>query len=358
LSIPCDKSPASLDARAGRARMQPPSSAVAADLERRLRGPAAAPALRAPELRALLQRRDALVFTQVGTTVWRFHIVDGEIASHARLPETVLGLAESWVPSDARRAAELGDHLVPPAARAPSSRPLYIVSSGVLAEKPFAALRPGGRYLVETRATIRIPGLAVLRCQDGAPAAQEAVFIADSMGDLPGARQEAVALAAQRGQRAYLGWEATFDRLEAARDATLLHLAVHGDPSSHGNVLRLAGRDATAADIVEQRIAPRLAVLAGTATAASRDVEGWGALSSAFLAAGSQTVVATLSSVPDRASIEVMRRFYEAGGERRPAEALAAAQRELLDTGTAWIAFVVEGAGPACEPHRRDLSRL
>lgn len=342
-----------LDARAERER----AKAQAPDLERRLRGPAAAPALRASELHSLMQDREILVFSQAGTTIWRFHIVNGEIASLDRLPHDALDLAESWRPSDARQAEVLGDRLVPPAARAPSSRPLYIVSSGVLAEQPFAALRPGGRYLVETRATIRIPGLAALQCQSGEPAAQEAVFIADSMWDLPGARQEAVTLAKQRGQRAYLGWEATFARLETARDATLLHVAVHGDNSSQGSVLRLAGRDATAADILERRIAPRVAVLSGSWTAASRDDEGWGALSSAFLAAGSESVVATLSSVPDAASLELMQRFYEAGGERRPAEALAAAQREMIALAvprrdhltTAWSAFVVDGAGPACE---------
>ncbi len=342
-----------LDARVDRERTQAPVS----DLERRLRGPVAAPALRAAELRSILQDREVLVFSQARETIWRFHIVGGEIASMDRLPEDTIGLARNWVPSDSRRAEELGDRLIPPAAREPSSRPLYIVSSGKLAEQPFAALRPGGRYLVETRDMLRIPGLGALQCQSGPSPAQEVAFLGDSRGDLPKAREEVTTLAEQRGVRALVGESVTLEALQAARGASLLHVAVHGNPGEQGRVLRLADRDATAADILDRRIAPHVAVLSGSATAASRDVEGWGALSSAFLAAGSRSVVATLQAVPDTVGLEVMQRFYAAGGEQRPAQALAAAQRGLLaaalhgpiETSTAWSSFVVDGAGAACD---------
>ncbi len=91
-----------------------------------------------------------------------------------------------------------------------------------------------------------------------------------------------------------------------------------------------------------------MAVLAGCATAVGVDPEGWGALSAAFLAAGSRSVVATVQPVSDADALEVMWRFYAGGGARQPALALARAQRELIAAGSpGWQAFAVYGSAYA-----------
>jgi CHAT domain-containing protein len=153
------------------------------------------------------------------------------------------------------------------------------------------------------------------------------------------------------GGTALVGQDATVEQLETSRDAALLHLAVHAEVDVAGASLLLANqRQVTVADIVEHEIGPRVAVLAGCATAVSRDAEGWGSLSSAFLAAGSRSVVATLQSVKDSDALEIMRRFYARGGDRQPAIALAKAQRELLAADpSAWAPFVVYGSADVDE---------
>jgi CHAT domain-containing protein len=300
------------------------------------------------EVLAIARRREILVFAEDESDLLRFRLVDGVVDALDRVPERARSLVERWreAPDDPGLAAELGDLLIPPAVRAPSSRPLYLVANGVLGDLPFAALRPGGRFLVETRVLSRLPGLAALRCPVRRLAQRSSVFLGDSRDDLPAARRETTALAGMLGGRALIGPEATVDQLEASRDAALLHLAIHAEVDRSGARLLLAGRrHVSAADIVEREIGPRVAVLAGCATAVGRDPEGWGALASAFLAAGSRSVVATLHAVDDRDAFEMMRRYYLDDGERHPALALARAQREQIAAGgSAWRAFVMYGS--------------
>jgi CHAT domain-containing protein len=72
-------------------------------------------------------------------------------------------------------------------------------------------------------------------------------------------------------------------------------------------------------------------------------------LSRAFLYAGARRVVATLWNVDDRATTELMTRFYRALWKDglAPAEALRQAQREMRKTEWAappfWAGFVIQG---------------
>lgn len=149
--------------------------------------------------------------------------------------------------------------------------------------------------------------------------------------------------------KAFVGRDATVEQLEASRRVELLHLAVHGELDPTGARLLLADHgQVTLADIFARDIGPRVAVLAGCATATGRDAEGWSELSSAFLAAGSRSVVGTLRAVADRDAREIMRRFYELGGARQPALALAKAQRmRLWSSPSEWAPFIVHGSAVA-----------
>jgi tetratricopeptide (TPR) repeat protein len=325
----------------------------AASLGRRLHIDAAGPPAY-KELLTLLHRREVVMLSEGEPELWRFHLVDGTVAGLDPLPEETRPLLERWrkAPDDQTLAAQLGDLLIPPTARAPSPRPLYIVADEVLGTLPFAALRVNGHFLVEDRAIARLPGIVALRCRGHVTPQWPGVFLGDSRDDLTFARQETLALARSLGGAAFVGRAATVERFDASRGATLLHLAVHAYVGPAGARLLFANaQQVTAADIVEHEIGPRVAVLAGCVTAVSLDPEGWGALSAAFLAAGSRSVVGTLRSVADSDAREIMERFYQHDGMRRPAFALAKAQGELLATHppSVWGAFVVYGSADAAE---------
>jgi CHAT domain-containing protein len=322
-----------------------------------LRGDAAE-ALSSGELLALLRDREALVFSDTETDLWRFHIINGVVQQLDRLSDETRSLFDDWrkAPDDRALADRLGAALIPPAARERSDRPLYIVTGGALDTLPFAALRADGRYLVENRVIARLPGVVVLRCRATPEPRRAVVFLGDSRDNLPNARKETTTLAGMLHGAAFVGPAATVERLEASRGASLLHLAVHAEVDKAGARLLLANnQQVTAAEIVQRKIGPRIAVLAGCATAVSPDGEGWGALSSAFLVAGSRSVVGTLQSVPDPDTYELMQQFYAHDGERQPAMALARAQRELLANAVAastWGSFVVYGSADAADCER------
>jgi len=316
----------------------------------------AAPPVSLDRLRALLAHREALLFSDTGTEIWRFHVVDGAVVRLDRLSSEVPKLVEQWrsAPNDLRLAEQLGAILVPASVSEQSPRPLYIVADGTLASLPFSATRTAGRYLVETRTVVRLPGVVALQCRKNRDASQSMVFLGDSRGDLHAARAEAMELAQVFGGHGFVGKDVTRDRLVSARNASLLHLAIHAEEEANGPSLLLETGSASSADVVAMGLAPRLAVLAGCATAVSRDIEGWDALTSAFLVAGTQTVVATLRSVRDTDASVILRRFYALGGRTRPAEALTIAQRELVSSNdlTTWAPFVTYGSADEadCEP--------
>jgi CHAT domain-containing protein len=103
--------------------------------------------------------------------------------------------------------------------------------------------------------------------------------------------------------------------------------------------------------VVDLDIGPRLAVLMGCATAIGLDDEFWGALPSAFLAAGSRHVVATFRTVEDRQAARVTEAYYAQASLASPIHRLAAAQRELIGLlpVAAWASFGAWG-NAECAP--------
>ena len=90
-----------------------------------------------------------------------------------------------------------------------------------------------------------------------------------------------------------------------------------------GSFLRLA-------DIYNLQLDAELVVLSACDTALGREVRGEGliGLTQGFMAAGARSLVASLWQVPDRATAELMAKFYGfmLNDGMRPAEALRAAQ--------------------------------
>ncbi len=148
--------------------------------------------------------------------------------------------------------------------------------------------------------------------------------------------------------RAYLGSEATEERAKAVGSETrIVHFAVHGvldDRFPLNSALALTmpeevvpGRDnglLQAWEIFEGvRLDADLVVLSACASALGREQGGEGlvGLTRAFQYAGARTVAASLWDVDDRATAELMVRFYRhlRSGAAKD-EALRAAQMELI----------------------------
>ncbi|MEZ4363144.1 MAG: CHAT domain-containing protein [Kofleriaceae bacterium] len=254
-------------------------------------------------------------------------------------------------PDDDALQVELGDALLPDSLGPLPDGPLYVVPSGPVAGVAFAALRRRGAPLLARHELAVVPSLGVLAqlLQAPAPPAGPPVVLGDPRGDLPAARAEAISVARTLGVTAQLGARATRAELWAGRTASVLHLATHSAIGPAGASLTLSDTSVSAAEIFAAGLHPRLAVLASCASAVTDAREFWGALGTSFLASGSRSVVASLWSVDDALTAELIDAFYRNGGAARPAAALARAQRELAahHPASAWAAFTLLGAAGA-----------
>lgn len=300
-----------------------------------------------------LEDRRLLAYFEAGEEIWLV-ILSAEGAEvlllDARLSR-VRKLVERFreSPDDSVVADELGEMLLPGGALASPGR-LLIATDGVLGELPFAALRRHGRFLVEDYSLAYVPSASALAAIETRPLSQPgpaAVVLADPRGDLAEAALEGHHVAARLKVTPQLGSDATRARLREAAHADILHLATHTGLGPQGAWLALHDGKLAAERIITERIGPQLVVLAGCASAARSGRGMWGSLGSAFLLAGSRTVVASLWSVEDSAARELVQRFYDRGGADAPAAALAAAQRDLIAAGrpvSEWAPFVVLGS--------------
>jgi CHAT domain-containing protein len=141
----------------------------------------------------------------------------------------------------------------------------------------------------------------------------------------------------------------------------ILHFATHGvlnsrHPALSGLVLSLVDEAGQAQDgffrlheVYNLKLNAELVVLSGCRTALGREIKGEGmiGLTRGFMYAGAARVLASLWSIDDRATADLMRRMYGAmlGQNLRPATALRAAQLEMAKTKVPyyWAAFTIQG---------------
>jgi CHAT domain-containing protein/tetratricopeptide (TPR) repeat protein len=309
----------------------------------------------------------------------RYAVVRADAQHLARLVD------ESWAHGDAKaRAAgvrgragpgsgsamralrDLHDLLIRPIAHAlPAGRHarLTIVPHGPLFRLSFAALRaPSGRYLIEDFEIHYTPSAGVLGATEAmrASAATSGALVvagpsigpalaAESLGALPGAAAEGRAVAGLTGARASGGTlvtgggatEEVVRRLSGGR--RVLHFATHAivsDDHPLDSFLALAGDSPraeadgrlTAEEVYGLRLDADLVVLSACRTARGRITgDGLSGLARAFVYAGTPSLIATLSELPDVAGAFALPRFYRArshGGDK--AAALRSAQLALL----------------------------
>ena len=147
-------------------------------------------------------------------------------------------------------------------------------------------------------------------------------------------------------------------------DYQIVHFATHGlinnqHPDLSGIVLSLVDEQGRAQngflrlyDIYNLKLNADLVVLSACQTALGKEIKGEGlvGLTRGFMYAGAPRVVATLWRIDDRASADMMRRFYEAmlKDGQRPAAALRAAQISMLrdrrwHSPHFWAPFTLQG---------------
>lgn len=273
---------------------------------------------------------------------------------------------------DGKARAELGRLLLGPLAPLPREARLVVVPEGALLYVPFAALspRPGAPPLIESHEVVQLPSAAVLRAIRKAaagrprPSGAAAVLADPAFGPelprLPWSRREAEVLIAQAGKRdvlSALGTKATRElalspRMQRYR---ILHFATHGVLDTRHpelSALALSQGSLRLQDIYRMQLRADLVVLSGCETALGQRLRGEGliGLTHGFLYAGASQVMASLWAVQDRATAELMQRFYRAlfHDGLRPAAALRAAQRSLRSEPQwrdphFWAAFVLQG---------------
>lgn len=296
--------------------------------------------------------------------------------------------------------------LGPAAAALSAAGRVLVVSDGALQYVPFAALASPASFeserqrpLILEHEVVYLPSasaLAALRRESAnrRPAPRSVAVFADPVFDrndervtiaaeaesangsgeessrrLHGTREEAAAIFSLIGEDdglAALDFEASRAKVMNT-DLTqyrVVHFATHGmvdgdHPDRSGVILSLVDERGEPQngylrlhDIYNLKLSAELVVLSACQTALGKAVRGEGlvGLARGFIYAGSRRVVASLWRVEDRATAELMKKFYEhVRLDKRPAAALRDAQIEMLRHSTwggapyYWAAFVIQG---------------
>jgi tetratricopeptide (TPR) repeat protein len=237
---------------------------------------------------------------------------------------------------------------------------LRIVACGPLGGLPLHAAWRGDprRYVLDDRTVTYTPNARTLRHRETTAGHDKLLAIADPANTLPSAGAEVDAITRYFLDATVLpGAQATAQAvLVGLADVSVLHAVCHGIADTSRpleSALLLAGDDRlTVADLMAGDHSLDLAVLSACETAVPGQTlpDEMLGLPSGLLQAGSSAVIAALWAVKDRATAELMTRFYELwrAGNLHPADALRAAQRWLRDSGhhespVYWAAFVYVG---------------
>lgn len=300
---------------------------------------------------------DLIALTVADDTLWRITSYHGqrnivEVGSLHALTEELDKFRSNATSTELGDA--LGEKLLGSEPFRKTDEPLYIVLDsgtpaaaaevlGAVSGLPVVALRSHGKPLIAFRPIIHPVRLSELRCITPIQPARTHV-IADSTGNLSGARREAETLAASTHGVLSLERAATRAAVFEAGPGDHLHIAVHGEVGDSGGELKLSDGTLSALEISGRHNSPASVFLDACDSAAATDRELAGSVAAAFLASGSQQVVATLRSVDDEAAAELAGLFYAGNGIADPAIALAHAQAALSETNNPdWPYFVLYG---------------
>lgn len=303
--------------------------------------------------------------------------------------------------------AKLGEMVLFPLTDHPSVRRLIVVTDSALSFIPFQLLQVNKQPLIAGYEVINVPSASVLvQLRDEARTRQPAEELLAAFGDsvfsthgavvqqtdnawrnslrdfeLSGdstvpvdvqelfyAKVELANLKRLAGTGSLMStrYDATRDRLERTdlSKYSILHLATHGflnskKPGRSGVLLSLVDREGkpingymSLNDIYSLRAPVDLVVLSACRTGLGKEIRGEGliGLTRGFMYAGASSVVASLWTVDDEATAELMKRFYEnmITKDMSPASALRAAQNSIRNeprwsSPYYWAAFTIQG---------------
>ena len=255
------------------------------------------------------------------------------------------------------------------------SQRVFVATDAWLAALAMETLSgPSGDPLVLEREVVRVPSASMLnvlraRTPPGYARGESAsvLALASSADELQGARREVGKLASryQHVDRLRPADRASF--VDAIANYDVVHVASHvrvdaerpwhsgiligADGAARADSSSLADPYARAATIAAASSDARLVVLSGCESALGRATQGEGVLgvAAAFFAAGARSLVASIWEVDDRATADLMERFYDGLADGKTvAAALRAAQLEARKEKPHpfyWAGFVVIGDG-------------
>ncbi len=263
------------------------------------------------------------------------------------------------------------DVLIPPTAQRDLSpdRLLFVIPSGLLYSVPFAALQAGNTFLTQQTLLCTSPSLQAMtllharrpqRSRHNRLLAVAVDTFAGNIPSLPFVRDEVAALSQLwSGETEIVQNDAatlaTFQQLSdsgSLLNYRMIHFATHAVyDGEYGRLSRLLLQDGSlfVDDIRSLRLAADLVVLSACQTGLSHILSGdeMIGLTYSFLAAGAQTVVASLWHVNDSRAKSLMEHFYSVlGKDILPARALASAQRSAIANGWPpyfWASFLPVG---------------
>nr|WP_290221100.1 tetratricopeptide repeat protein [Trichocoleus desertorum] len=245
---------------------------------------------------------------------------------------------------------------------------------------PFAALQDSnGKYLLEKHTVLIAPSIQVLdltyqQRQQQPKNSGNALIVgnptmpsirpelgqpAEQLSSLPGAEQEAKAIATLLGTQALIGDQATKAKiLQQLPQAQIIHLATHGLLDDFKGLgvpgaiaLAASGQDdglLTASEILNLKLKAELVVLSACDTGQGKITgDGVVGLSRSLISAGVPSVVVSLWKVPDEPTAFLMTEFYRQL-QRQPDKAQALRQAMLTTKASYpdpldWAAFTLIG---------------
>jgi CHAT domain-containing protein len=295
--------------------------------------------------------------------------VSGQVLRAEGLAEEVRGFRGAIAARSAdtgRYERSLYDRLVRPLAGALRGGKLTIAPNGPLHYLPWAALSDGREQLIDQFALrIEPSASALVYLRGGASRAPGRLLafgnpdLGDPRFDLPGAEREARSIAAMFSpSRALLRRDASKSAVKSlAGGFTMLHFASHGvfDPSAplNSGLLLARGTESdgrlTVADLYTLHLNATLVTLSACETGlgdieSGDDVIG---LTRGFLYAGAQTIIASLWSVQDDATANLMTALYAKLNQMDKRAALREAQlkiRAVHPDPLYWAAFEMTGS--------------
>ncbi|HCY84356.1 MAG TPA: hypothetical protein DHV36_04390 [Desulfobacteraceae bacterium] len=257
--------------------------------------------------------------------------------------------------------------ITPVAHRIKGAKKLYIVPTGQLHYLPFSSLPfAPDRFLIEDAVPTILPNASSLFYFEGQVTRVRNSILAignplreDDQPTLAFAEKEAAVVSRAFADKAVLTGETakeTAIKTGNLKDTAIIHIAAHGiyNPVHPLKSSLLLARDQAndgdleTLEIFSLSLNPRLVVLSACQSGVGKVRRGdeVQSLNRAFLYAGAGGVLASLWSVSDQSTYELMASFYNALKSQPPAQALRSAQLELMKTYPSpyhWAAFYLTG---------------